>query len=280
MASTPKTLARKRFGREIRKLREQTGTSAEAITEMLNWRGDKLGRIEDGGATMVAAEVEALVNLFELDADAAERLRAMGVEARKRSQYGRIADWARTFVEWEAEATEIRCHETALIPGIMQTEAYARALVKGGLSNPAEHEQMVNDRLSRQQVLTREAAPRISAVIGEAAIRCRVGDGKVMAEQLERLLELSEEPYITVQVLPFTAGAYPALGWPFTILTLTHEEITAVYAEDLTSADLLDGPSHVHAYELAFEQAQVGALGPVDSRSLLAKVRDEMRNDG
>ncbi|MGH3435522.1 MAG: helix-turn-helix domain-containing protein [Sciscionella sp.] len=276
MPAAPKTVSRVQLGRRIRQLREQTGTERQEITERLGWESSKLSRAEQGSSTLAPAEVDVLVTMFGLDGDDAANLRRMGQEARKRNSYGKTPDWARTFVDWEQAAGEILTYESELIPGLLQTEGYARAVVSSSVVAAEEDtERMVADRVKRQARLSASNPPQLSVVLSEAVLRRAVGGRAVMREQLSRLREIGALPTVTLQVLPFSSGAHPGLGSSFVVLHLEDEQMSTVYLEDLTSADYLDGSKHVRTYRLAFQRLQVGALGEPETAALMdSAVRD------
>lgn len=268
MTGSP-TVSRLQLGRELRRLREAAGVSRDNAAAELECSTSKLSKIETGKATIRAGEVKVLLDCYGVeDRDAVLRLAR---DARRRSAY-RVPDWAKTFVGMEADAAEIRTYETELVPGLLQTEAYARVVTQAAnpARDPREVERLVAARAQRQQRLRAEDAPLLWAILNEAVVRRLVGDREIMGRQLEYLADLAEDPNITIQVLPFRAGAHPAMGSSFVHLRLADPpDAEMIYLEDMASADYLDRPSQVADYYTAFGMLAAAALDPVPSSVLI-----------
>ncbi|GGM73715.1 transcriptional regulator [Longimycelium tulufanense] len=277
---TPKsnpTMQRLQLGLELKRLREETGVSREEITERLGWHPTKLSRVEQGSATVSATEIEVFAALFEVTGKAADRLRTLGKEARKRGRYGKVSDWARQYVGMEASAAEILIFSEELMPGLLQTREYAHAVAEASvLANPADIDQLVESRVHRRDRLTSSDAPAVSVVLSEAVLRRHVGGAVVMRDQLRLLQDLRKLPHVTIQVLPFSAGAHAAMGTSFTLLRLAETGKTTVYLEDITSSDYLDRPQHIRAYRLVFDRLRVAALGEHETVTMLDRVIKEL----
>lgn len=184
----------------------------------------------------------------------------------------RVPDWAKTFVAMEADAAEIRNHQAELVPGLLQTEAYARVVTQAAdpTGDPREVEQLVAARIERQQRLRAENAPLIWAILNEAVIRSQVGDKEITGGQLEHLAALSADPNITIQVLPFSAGAHPAMGSSFVHLRLADPpDGEMVSLEDLANADYLDSPAKMAGHLAVFGSLALTALDPAATTTLL-----------
>lgn len=229
----------------------------------------KISKIETGKATLRAGEVKVLLDRYGVEErDGVLRLAR---DARRRSSY-RVPDWAKTYFGLESEAAELRIYESELVPGLLQTEAYARVVTQAGnpARDPREVERMVAGRLERQQRLRAADAPLLWAILNEAVIRRMVGGREIMGRQLEYLASLAEDPNITIQILPFCAGAHPAMGSSFVHLRLTDPpDAEMIYLEDMASADYLDRPPQVAAYFNAFGMLAAAALDPIESSVLL-----------
>ncbi|MGH3749652.1 MAG: DUF5753 domain-containing protein, partial [Micromonosporaceae bacterium] len=216
-----------------------------------------------------AGEVKVLLDTYGVtERDAVLRLAR---DARRRST-SRVPDWAKTFLGMEADAAEIRTYQTELVPGLFQTEAYARVVTQAAkpAGDPREVERLVAAKTERQQRLHSSAPPLIWAIINEAAIRRQVGDREIIGRQLQHLADLAADPNITIQVLPFSAGAHPAMGTSFVHLRLADPpDAEMIYLEDMTSADYLDKPAHVSTYYTAFGMLAAAALDPAASTLLI-----------
>lgn len=268
MTGSP-TVSRLQLGRELRRLREAAGVSREEAAAELECGTPKISKIETGKATIRAGEVKVLLDRYGVSDR--EPLIRLARDARRRVTH-HVPDWARTYLGLEAEASELRIYETELIHGLLQTEAYARVVTQAAkpARDPREVERLVAARAERQQCLKSGRAPLIWAVLNEAVIRRQVGDRGIMGRQLEYLLQLGEEPNITIQILPFSAGAHPAMGSSFVHIRLTDPpDGEIVYLEDMCSADYLDRPQQIADYYTAFGMLASLALDPAASAIMI-----------
>ncbi len=267
--STLPTVYRLQLGRELRRLRETARLGRDVAAAELECNVSKISKVETGKATLRPAEVKALLDRYRVtDRDVVLRLAR---DARRRSTV-RVPDWAKTFVGMEADAAEIRTYQTELVPGLLQTEAYARVVTQAAdpTRDPREVERLVTARIERQQRLRSENAPLIWAILNEAVIRRQVGDKEIIGRQLEHLVALSTDPNITIQVLPFSAGAHPAMGSSFVHLRLVDPpDGEMIYLEDMASADYLDSPAKIASYLAAFGSLALTALDPAATTTLL-----------
>lgn len=268
MTGSP-TVSRLQLGRELRRLREAAGVSRDSAAAELECSTSKVSKIETGKATIRAGEVKVLLDRYGVE-DRDDVLR-LARDARRRSTY-RVPDWAKTYLGLEAEAAELRIYETELVPGLLQTAAYARVVIQAAnpARDPREVERMVAGRIDRQQRLHSEDAPLLWAIFNEAVIRRRVGGREIMGRQLEYLAGLADDPNITIQILPFRTGAHPAMGSSFVHLRLTEPpDAEMIYLENLAGADYHDRPHQVAEYFTAFGMLAAAALDPIESSVLL-----------
>ncbi|ANY08227.1 helix-turn-helix domain-containing protein [Pseudonocardia sp. HH130630-07] len=281
MAQGP-TIRRLQLGRELKRLREGTGLLRDAAAEDLGRDASTISKIENGKMTISLGDVKSLLMLYgvPLDSDDARRLLDVAKEARKRSTH-RVPDWVRAFVGFEAEASEIRDYETSVVPGLLQTESYIRALTQAGdpTRDPAEVDRLVAIRQERQARLTSGTPPRLWMVMGEAVIRRLAGfDPSVQREQLEHLRAVADLPNVSLRIIPFSARPHPALGAAFQILTLpepTGHQV--VYLEDLWSADYVDRDAQVTEYTQVFDRICDAALTPTGTAQMIDDTMGELR---
>lgn len=269
MANPP--VRRLQLGRELRRLRETAEVSRDESAAELECNISKISKVETGKQTIQAAEVKALLDLYGVATDARDDVLRLAREARKRSTY-RVPDWARTYVGLEADAAEIRTYEAELVPGLLQTEAYTRAVTRAASPtlNPAEVERIVATRAERQARLHGDRAPQLWVVINEAVLRRPVGGAEVMAEQLQRLRELAGLSSVSLQVLPFSAGEHAAMGSSFVLLRMADPpDAQMVYLEDLSSSDYLDQPGHITGYTMRFDRLAASALDTTTSADMI-----------
>jgi hypothetical protein len=182
-----------------------------------------------------------------------------------------MPDWFATYVGLEAEAVGIRTYEIELVPGLLQTEGYARALFESAALNPpVDVECGIAIRRSRQQILHGENPPRLWAVLSEAALRRMVGGPAIMRDQLLHLLDMSELRNVTIQVIRADAGAHPGMGTPFVILSFPDRADPQItFLDYLTGALYLEKPEEVDQYNLAFNHLVAAAISPHRSLDLI-----------
>jgi hypothetical protein len=267
---------RLQLGMLLRRHREASGHKTKEVLNALDWYGSKLSRLESGGVTIAAAELDRLIELYDVPDEDADRLRDLGREARRRGKLQPVREYARTYLELERSATKVSIHRGELLPGILQTESYARVLLASGPADlPAEDINAVAaERASRIDRFTGDRA-NLWVVLGEAVLHRPVGGVVAHREQLAHLRRIAELPKVTLQVLPFSVGEYSALGMDFTILDLAEPPLTVVYVEALTDALYRDGAEDVERYRVALTKAQVAAASERESaRMLEARLRD------
>lgn len=200
-------------------------------------------------------------------------MEGLGEEARRKTTPARVPDWASKYLSLEASATEIKLFFADFVPGMLQTRDYARAMLSTSvIVPPADVEQMAASRELRAERL-RSGTPLLWVVLGEEALRRTVGGPQIQREQLIRLRELTELPNVTIQVMPLSGGAHPALGMSFHLLDLGHS--WTVYIEGLTSADYLVR-QHIPAYTLAFDRLRVASLGDRESLAIINTIIEEL----
>ncbi len=250
------TVGRMLLGSQLRRLRTEKGLSREQAGEAIRASEWKIHRLENGQVGFKDRDIVDLLRLYGVD-DPGE-VAAFLVLAREANapgwwhHYGDLLpQWFRAFVDLESAATLIRTYEGQFVPGLLQTEDYMRAVITGALldNSPEQVERRVALRMTRQSLLGRADAPRLWAVVDEAALRRPVGGREVMRTQLERLIEATKLPNVTLQVLPFGAGAHPAMVDAFSVLRFADQDLPdIVYLEHLTNALYLDRRDDVDQY--------------------------------
>lgn len=270
-------LHRLQLGRELRQLRERAGVSREAAATELDCDLSKISKVERGLQAVPHAEIRLLLTLYGAADDVVERTLQLGRDARRRSTY-RVPDWFRTYIGWEQAATEIRTYQSELVPGLLQTPAYVRAvsLAADPTRAPTEIDQLVEARRDRQAVLLGDRPPQLKVVLNEAVIRRPVGGHDVMREQLHHILELADLPTVSVQLMAYSAGAHAAMGGSFVVLHLADPDMQVVYLDDPYSADYLDRPNQVSPYERMFDRLCAASLDAARSRAMIEKAAGDM----
>jgi hypothetical protein len=269
-------------GSQLRRLRVQSGITREQAGERIRASEWKIHRLENGQVGFKERDVVDLLHFYGVT-DAAE-IDAVLELARETNDtgwwhhYGDVLpQWFRAYVDLEQAATLIRAYEGQLVPGLLQTGDYMRAVMGGALDEaPADIERRVEVRLARQALLSRSGPPRLWAVVDEAALRRPIGGPQVMRAQLERLIECTQLPSVVLQILPFGAGAHPAMVGAFNILRFADDDLPdVVYLEHLTGAMYLDKRDDVRRYLHVMDFISVRAGRPADSAAILAMIAKE-----
>lgn len=274
------TVYRVLLGRELRDFRDNSPHDRPEVLAHLGWDTWKLSRIETGDVTPRVKELEEMLALYGVDEEDAERVRVTATFARKRARYGKVPDWSRQYLGLEQDAAELSFYRDELVPGLLQTERYARALLATSkILAPADIDGTAEARMRRQAILDRPSPPKVHVVLGEAVTRRQVGGADGLAEQLDKLAALATRPEITIQVLPFTVGEHPALGQAFVLLSLSVARGPAkwVYLDDLTRGECRSDTTQVNYYQQTFDSVVVDALGKAETIRLLEQSRDSLK---
>jgi len=260
--------------------REAKGISREDAGYRIRASESKISRLELGRVGFKERDVADLLTLYGVT-DEKERsvLLELARQANEPGWWQGFTDvmpgWFQPYVGLEEAAIMIRTYELQFIPGLLQTEDYARAVItRGSQAGGADVvERRVRARMSRQAIFERPDPPRVWAVIDEAALRRPVAGPAVMQGQLERLITLSENPNITIQVIPFSVGAHPAEGGAFSILRFGDPDITdVIYLEHLTGARFLDKPEDITRYMLVMDNLALKSTTPHDTAKVIQKI--------
>ncbi|MGB8946953.1 MAG: helix-turn-helix transcriptional regulator [Streptomyces sp.] len=275
--SSGSVVRRMLLGSQLRRLRESRGITREAAGYSIRASESKISRMELGRVSFKSRDVEDLLTLYGVN-DEAERdsLLSLAKEANLAGWWHSYSDvlpgWFQTYVGLEGAASLIRVYEVQFVNGLLQTEAYAHAVVARGMkgASKADVERRVALRLERQKLLISERAPRFHCVLDEAALRRPYGDREVMRGQLQHLIDISERPNVTLQVMPFSFGGHSGESGAFTMLRFPESDLSdVVYVEQLTGALYLDKPEEVGQYERVVGELQGDSPNPADSRDLL-----------
>jgi transcriptional regulator with XRE-family HTH domain len=277
------TVRRRRLALELRRLREAARLTCEEVADHLECSASKISRVETGRVSVSPRDVRDMLDLYGVPAAQRESLVQLARDSRQKGWWHAFSDTMQpqfaTYVGLESAASEIRIYEVSLIPELLQTEDYARVVIRSGMmSSPSDDvERQVALRMARQPAITRDDPPKVWAVLDEAALRRQVGGPGLMRLQLEHLLAQAALPNVVVQVIPFGGGAHPAMGRPFIILVFPERVDTdVVYLEDLTSALYLEDVAEVDRYNVFFNHLRATALSFEDSSALITSVLKEM----
>src|SRR3569833_768112 len=283
MAVSP-TMRRRRLAAELRQLRRAANLTIDDVAVRLKWQSSKISRVETRKIGINTLDLRKLLDVYEIT-DRAQR-EALIELARRATERGwwqaygtAIPSEYATLIGLEEEASLIRSYEPELIPGLMQTEAYARAVIRACRPKDTtdEIDRQNKNHHTQQQNHTKDEPPRVRIVLSEGAVRRRVGGAEVMREQLLHLATNRDRSNVMIQVLPFSAGEHPAMVGSFAILDFPEVfDLGAVYIENMASAMTLEKASDLEMYADAFEQVQAQALGPKESRDMLKSLAQEL----
>ncbi|MEW2049861.1 helix-turn-helix domain-containing protein [Streptomyces sp. NBC_00377] len=272
------TVRRRRLGQELRRLRELKGMTAEEVAERLLVSQSKISRLENGRRSISQRDVRDLCGVYEVeDQRMVDSLMEMAKDSRQQGWWHAFGDVPYSvYIGLETDAASLRVYDPQVVPGLLQTRQYAEALISGALPEapPADIEKRIQVRLRRQERISTADNPlRLWAVLDEAALRRQVGNRQVMIEQLEYLLEMSQLPHVTVQLIPFTMGAHPGVSGQYAILEFPDAaDSSVVYIEGVTSDLYLEKPQDVQKYSVMYEHLRAQALNADQTREFIAKV--------
>ncbi|MFJ2031692.1 helix-turn-helix domain-containing protein [Streptosporangium sp. NPDC087985] len=278
------TVRRRRLAGELRRLRERAALTIEEAAERVGWSTAKVSRIETARVGITSPDLTRLLDLYELDAGKRTALHALARTARTRGWWDAYADSLpsdyATYIQLEAEAAFIRGFDSMLVHGLLQSEDYAREVIRSALmalSPPAEVERRIEVRLTRQNLLLREENPlRFWTVIDEAVLTRRVGSAETMHSQYAKLIEFADRDNVTIQILPFNAGPHPATAGTFAIMEFREPyDPDVVYVESMTSSLYVEKDTEMYWYTLAFDHLRAAALGPNESKALISEMAEK-----
>ncbi len=277
VAGSGPTALRMLLGAHLRRLREAQGVSREAAGWEIRSSESKISRLELGRVSFKERDVTDLLTLYGVDdEEERNRLLALAREANTPGWWHRFGDvlpsWFQSYLGLEAAAALIRTYEVQFVPGLLQTEDYARAVVQLGHVNtsPQDIDRRVTLRMERQHLLERPAAPQVWAVIDEAILRRPIGGVKVLRSQIEALIDATDMANVRLQVIGFHVGGHAAAGGAFSILRFPDQDLPdVVYIEQLTSALYLDKREDVEHYATAMERLCIEADPPERTPDIL-----------
>ncbi len=282
--TTGPTVRRRRLGTELRNLRESNGYKLEEVAAQLGVAPSTLSRIETGKAPTKSAYLNQLLEMYGV-VDQAQRqvLVDMAREGHRKGWWAAYDDVLPSgfdiYVGLEAETAAVRSYEISVVPGLLQTPGYARAVLREMFPRHGAEQidRLVDLRMERQRRLDEQPLLEVWAILDEAVVRRPVGGRQVMRGQLDRLLELAPRPGITLQVLPFDCGAHAGHGGPFSILEFPNRADSEVaYVESVAGNLYLEKDREVRARVEAFDRLRAAALAPAASADLIAQVAQEL----
>jgi transcriptional regulator with XRE-family HTH domain len=289
---TGSTVPRRQLGRYLRDLRNKAGLTVKVAAEQLERSEPTIWRIETGQTSVRSIDVELMCRLYGAEPEITEALKGLAKETKARGwwqAYGdAVPEWFDLFVGLEAAASRISWYEQELVPGLLQTEDYARTVIKADHPEESEDdiERRVHLRITRQAILRRLIdPPTLQVVLNESVLRRTVGGADVMAGQLDYLAEASELPAVSLRVVPFSAGLHlGVVSGPFIMLRFplngggAESEPPTVYTDGFTGALYLDKPNELDRYGMAFKDIWQHAQDESASKDLIRQAAEEHRN--
>jgi transcriptional regulator with XRE-family HTH domain len=287
------TVPRRQLGRHLKQFRTEAGITLDAAAEALERSRQWVWRIETGAGPVRALDVKAMCELYGVAPEMTEALMGLAAETKARGWWHAYGDviphWFELFVGLEASASRLRQFDESLIPGLLQTRGYARAVYRQSSGmNEDDRERAIDVRLQRQSLLTRRLPPppHLEVILSEAVLLRTIGDRDAMAEQLRYLVHVTDLPNVSLRVLPLIAGPHTgAVAGAFVILDFPNNngrasaEPSTVYSESLTGALYLDKPYEVAAYGKVWAGLAALALGEGESKKMINKITWEIHNE-
>ncbi|MFF5248574.1 helix-turn-helix domain-containing protein [Streptosporangium sp. NPDC000095] len=276
------TVLRIVLGAQLRRLREQRGITLEEAGHSIRASHSKISRMELGRVSFRIRDVSDLLTLYGVTSDAdREPFLSLVEKANLAGWWHNYNDvlpaWFETYVGLEESASGIRNYEVQFVPGLLQSEGYARAVIRLGFpsASPEELDRRVKLRMARQRLLHRQDPPHLWAVLDEAVLRRPLGGAEAMCEQIDHILRALELPNVTVQIVPFSVGGHAAAGGPFSILRFSQPDLPdIVYMEQLTSAVYLEKRDDVDSYLEVMERLCIEAEPATRTREILLEIRE------
>jgi transcriptional regulator with XRE-family HTH domain len=270
------------LGLRLRELRERAGCSFAEAAAALSVNTTTVRRMEKAEVGLKPPYVEKLLKTYGIPEPEVSAFLNLVEEANRPGWWHRFRDvlpsWFSLYVSLEGEASLIRAYEPHCVPGLLQTEDYARVLLRTGFPHADEREleRRVALRMERQELLRRPDAPRLWVILEEQVLRRQVGEPEVMREQIDRLIEATRHPNVTLQIIRFTAGPHPGMSGPFQLFRFDIPELPdIVYSESLTGATYHDERPDTAAYLEALDRMGAQAAPAPHTEGILGEIREE-----
>ncbi|AZQ72046.1 MULTISPECIES: helix-turn-helix domain-containing protein [Streptomyces] len=276
------TVRLRRLAAELRRLRAGADLTREDVAEQTGINTATLYRIETARVRPQRRTLVALLNLYGVRESQRDEVLALSegasVQGWLRPYHSELPEEYTAYISFEAEARAVRNYESLFVPGLLQTEDYARAVIKGVLpmASAREIEQRVQARVERQAVLVKDDPLHLWAIMDEAALRRMVGGRDVMHKQLQHLTAVAQEPHMTLQVIPFGAGAHAGMPGSFVLMSFPEAEDPEIVYIDSMAGDLfLEAEADIRRYGAIFDNLRAVALSPDDTSNLIAALAKE-----
>jgi transcriptional regulator with XRE-family HTH domain len=265
------TLRRRRLGADLRRCREAAGMTQEQVSRRFEWHSAKVNRIETARVSVTPRDVRDLLDLYAVaDPDHRESLLNLARSSREKAWWSEYREVVRpgSYIAMESEASAVLNWEPDVVPGLLQTEAYMRALFS--VYAEADEDRAVAIRRERQRRLTGDNPIELSALIDESVVHRSIGGPEVMSEQLSHLVAVAERPSVTLRLLPYAVGEHPFLGASMAILGFRDApELDVVYAEDFGQQHYIKNPDEVRHWREGFERLSSACLDEGETATVI-----------
>jgi transcriptional regulator with XRE-family HTH domain len=284
------TVRRRRLAAELRAIREAKGRSGDVVAGALRWSPSKISRYELARTGLKLRDVERLLDYYEITGSRRTLLLTLAKEAAQKGWWEEYADFLsadyQQFIGLEHEASSIDIWHVEVVSGLLQTEAYARHIISSYNQvepiAPGMIERLVKVRMQRQQVLTREPPLQLSLVLDESVLKRRIGTAAVMYEQLQRLVQVADQPSVTLRILPLDAQ-HTVIGESFVIFRFGPDNDAilqdVVSSEHLKSDFSVEGERETYLHRIAFQMLVAASLDPASSRALILETAESYWSD-
>jgi transcriptional regulator with XRE-family HTH domain len=271
------TVRRRRLGAQLRQFRESAGLTIEQVAEHMGCSASKISRLETGLIGSSPHDVRQILTLLRVDEATFGELLEVAEQTRQRGWWHRASSVLTSeYVAFEQAASQIRSYEAQCVPGLLQTENYARALLANVDATPEQIERRLRVRMRRASLLTQDDPVRLWSVIDEAALLRPVGGARVMRQQLEHLVAVSAVDNVTLQVLPLRVGAHAGMDGSFAVLKFAHDsDPDTVYVAVATGGVFQEKEDEIGRYTWIFDELTRAALTPEDSIAVMRAMARE-----
>ena len=271
------------LGKRLQDLRERAGMKREEAAKILRVAPATVRRMETAEVALKIPYVQVLLETYGVPEDEAEAFVSLAEEANQPGWWQRyhdvLPDWFSLYVSLEGAARIVRSYEPHFVPGLLQTEEYAREVLRAGTigqTGPETIERHVSLRMERQRLLERQDPPHLWVIMDETVLLRPVSGGEVMREQLDKLLEFAERDRVTLQIAEFASGPHPGTYAPFTLFRFAEPELPdMVYTEYLSGALYLDSRKEVAAHLEVLDHMSTAAASAERTKKILRERRED-----
>ncbi|MDF5756110.1 helix-turn-helix transcriptional regulator [Spongiactinospora sp. TRM90649] len=275
-------MRRRRLAAELRRLRKESGLTAEAVARRVGLAQSWVSRVESARQGIRHNDLRALLDIYGVPEERRDELSALAQQSRQRGWWHSFSDavpeWFQIMIGLEAEARRLRSFDMELIPGLLQTPDYYRSYLRGhraGFGEP-EIDRMIELRTARQERMLHNHSLDLTFIVNEASLRRLAATTSVCHAQLDRLVQLSDKSHISINILPFSAGMHSSMDSGFVLLGFTPPDPDVVYIESQLNGLYLEEPAQVESYDSVYDSLHAKSLTKEQTRNFLVKLAKEV----